>query len=104
MVNIWLYMVHIWLISLETRAWLVGFCVPLWQSHHPTIYGGYVISICFGDVKQIPNSWDINPKPCLAPITIWGFSKSRGYPTFAGWFIIWKTHGKTPKNEFSDWG
>ena len=28
---------------------------------------GYFISNrygCFGDVKQIPKSWDINPKPC----------------------------------------
>ena len=35
-------------------------------SHHPTRKGifHFHTDTCFGDVKQIPNSWDINPNPC----------------------------------------
>ena len=69
MVDIWLiygwYMVHIWLISLETRAWLVGWQMSRYGNHITQLKsGGYDLQqIWEGDVKQIPNSWDINPNP-----------------------------------------
>ena len=40
-------------------------------SHHPAI--GDINPnkyICCGDVKPIPNSWDINPNPCLMRIDL----------------------------------
>ena len=44
---------------------IVGILMSRDVSHHPTGDISSPTDVWFGDVKPIPNSWDINPKPCV---------------------------------------
>ena len=75
MVNIYIYMAHIWLIFIYIYiygSYMVNIMgIGAWDwcpnvSHHPTQKGigiEYLQQICEGDVKQIPNSWTFT-NPC----------------------------------------